>query len=283
MFVIIGLLTVAGSVVTGFVLEGGNASILVQPVEVLILFGIGGGAFLIANPPSVISGTLKAVPTILTHKSKTKADFLEILILMYQLFQKMKKEGLLSIEADVEDPYKSDFFKNFGKLLAEHHLINFLCDNLKVIISTTLATYELEDLMEKDIETHHHEAMEISHAVNRMGDAMPGLGIVAAVLGVVLTMGKIDKPPEIIGHSVAVALLGTFLGILMCYGYLGPISTNLEYRAKEDIIYLKVIKVGVVAFVGGAAPMMAAEFARRIIPSDAKPTFAELEEALKGQ
>lgn len=283
MYAIIGMILVFGAVVGCFVLEEGNPFLLVQPVEILLIFGIAGGAYLISNPISVVMGAVKALPSIFTYKNKTKQEFLNLLSLLYKLFVKMKRDGQISIEADIENPKKSDLFHEHNALLNNHHAINFLCDNLKVIISTNLANYELEDLMDKDIDTHHQEATEIAHSVARVADGMPGIGIVAAVLGVVLTMGRIDRPPSEIGHGIAVAMLGTFFGILMCYGIIGPMAVCLEHKFKEELSLLNVIKVGIVSFVGGTDPMMAAEFARRIIPAYAKPSFVELESILKGK
>jgi chemotaxis protein MotA len=283
MFVIIGAIVVFGSVIVGYLMEHGNLSVLVQPAELVIIFGAAVGSFLIASPARVVKLVVKELASIMSSKALSKAQYLELLSLLYQLFSKIRKEGLISIEADIENPDKSPIFKKFPSVLANHHAISFICDNLKVIITTNVPPHELDSLMDLEIETHHHEGMIPSHSVGKVADALPGLGIVAAVLGVVLTMGKIDQPPSVLGHSIGAALVGTFLGVLMCYGFAGPISTNLEFKAKDEGVSSQIIKVALVAFVGGAAPQMAVEFGRRAIPGKEKPTFDELEKEVRGK
>ena len=282
MFVIIGLLLVTGSVIIGFMMEKGNPYILIQPAEFVIIFGAALGAFFIASPPKVITAVVKNVTAIVTSKSPDKAKYLDILLLLYQLFSKIRKEGLISIESDIEKPDNSPIFNKYKNTLSHGHLTNFICDNLKIIITTNVIPHELENLMELETETHYHEALIPSKSIAKVADALPGLGIVAAVLGVVLTMGKIDQPPSVLGHSIGAALVGTFLGVLMCYGFVGPLATNLEHKTKEDIVFLKVIRVALVAFVGGAPPQMAVEFGRRAMPGKEKPTFEELENEIRG-
>jgi chemotaxis protein MotA len=282
MFAIIGLLLVAGSVIIGFMMEKGNPYILIQPAEFVIIFGAALGAFLIASPPNVITAVVKNVAAIVTSKSPDKAKYLDLLLLLYQLFSKIRKEGLISIESDIEKPANSPIFNKYKNTLSHGHLTNFICDNLKIIITTNVIPHELENLMELETETHYHEALIPSKSIAKVADALPGLGIVAAVLGVVLTMGKIDQPPSVLGHSIGAALVGTFLGVLMCYGFVGPLATNLEHKTKEDIVFLKVIRVALVAFVGGAPPQMAVEFGRRAMPGKEKPTFEELENEIRG-
>ena len=282
MFAIIGLFLVSGSVIIGFMMEKGNPYILIQPAEFVIIFGAALGAFLIASPPKVITAVVKNVAAIVTSKSPDKAKYLDILLLLYQLFSKIRKEGLISIESDIEKPDNSPIFNKYKNTLSHGHLTNFICDNLKIIITTNVIPHELENLMELETETYYHEALIPSKSIAKVADALPGLGIVAAVLGVVLTMGKIDQPPSVLGHSIGAALVGTFLGVLMCYGFVGPLATNLEHKTKEDIVFLKVIRVALVAFVGGAPPQMAVEFGRRAIPGKEKPTFEELENEIRG-
>jgi chemotaxis protein MotA len=282
MFAIIGLLLVAGSVIIGFMMEKGNPYILIQPAEFVIIFGAALGAFFIASPPKVITAVVKNVAAIITSKSPDKAKYLDLLLLLYQLFSKIRKEGLISIESDIEKPDNSPIFNKYKDTLSHGHLTNFICDNLKIIITTNVIPHELENLMELETETHYHEALIPSKSIAKVADALPGLGIVAAVLGVVLTMGKIDQPPSVLGHSIGAALVGTFLGVLMCYGFVGPLATNLEHKTKEDIVFLKVIRVALVAFVGGAPPQMAVEFGRRAMPGKEKPTFEELENEIRG-
>jgi chemotaxis protein MotA len=282
MFAIIGSLVVAGSVIAGFMMEKGNPYVLIQPAELVIIFGAAFGSFLIASPPRVITAVIKKFSSILSSKSPDKKQYLELLLLLYQLYSKIRKEGLISIESDIEQPDNSPIFNKNKKVLTYRHLINFICDNLKIIITTNVIPHELESLMELETETYYHNAMQPSRSIAKVADALPGLGIVAAVLGVVLTMGKIDEPPSVLGHSIGAALVGTFLGVLMCYGFVGPLATNLEHQTKDDVVSFKVIKVALVAFVGGSPPQMAVEFGRRAIPGKERPTFEELENEIRG-
>jgi chemotaxis protein MotA len=279
---IVGIGVVLGAVVGGYLMEHGNLSVLFQPAELVIIGGAAIGAFLISSPPKVMKATVRNLGTVFRSKNNGKAHFIELLSLLYQVFSKIRKEGLISIEADIERPEQSALFQKFPSIAKDKHVLNFICDNLKVIISTSIPPHELDGLLDIEIETGEHEAMVPSHALNRVADGLPGLGIVAAVLGIVLTMGKIDQPPSVLGHSIGAALVGTFLGILACYGFVGPMAANLEYKAKEDEVVLQVIKLTLVAFVGGSAPQIAVEFGRRAIPGDDKPTFAELESAVRG-
>jgi chemotaxis protein MotA len=282
MFAILGSLVVAGSVIAGFMMEKGNPYVLIQPAELVIIFGAAIGSFLIASPPRVITAVIKKFSSILNSKSPDKKQYLELLLLLYQLYSKIRKEGLISIESDIEQPDNSPIFNKNKKVLTYRHLINFICDNLKIIITTNVIPHELESLMELETETYYHNAMQPSRSIAKVADALPGLGIVAAVLGVVLTMGKIDEPPSVLGHSIGAALVGTFLGVLMCYGFVGPLATNLEHQTKDDVVSFKVIKVALVAFVGGSPPQMAVEFGRRAIPGKERPTFEELENEIRG-
>lgn len=281
MLVILGALVVLGAVIGGYLMEHGNMSVLVQPAELLIIGGAATGALMISSPPKVMASVLKNVLSIFSSKSRGKGNYLELLSLLYRLFSKIRKDGLISIEADIENPQKSPIFAKYRSIITNRHALNFICDNFKVIVSANIPPHELESLADLEIETTHHEAMIPSHSVARIADGLPGLGIVAAVLGIVLTMAKIDKPPAVLGQSVGAALVGTFLGVLLCYGFVGPMSTNLEHKANEENSFFQVIKVALVAFVGGAAPQMAVEFARRAIPGNAKPTFDELEKTVR--
>ena len=281
MFVIIGMVVVLGSVVGGYLLEHGNISLLFQPVELLIIGGAAIGGFIIQSPQKVIGLVLKNIMRVFSAKGTSKSEFLEVLGVLNAIFSKMRKEGLIAIEADIENPKESSIFSKYPSVLKNHHVVTFICDNLKVIISTNVASHELENIMELEMETHHHEAMTPAHSVTKIADGLPALGIVAAVLGVVLTMAKISEPPEVLGHSIGAALVGTFLGVLLSYGFVGPIGTHLEHIANNDMVLFQVIKIALVSFVGGAAPQIAVEYARRVIPSDAKPGFTELEDAIR--
>jgi chemotaxis protein MotA len=283
MFAIVGAIIVLACVVGGYVLEHGNLSLLFQPVELLIIGGAATGAFLISSTPRVLTLVLKSIVTVLSPKSPSKIQYLELLSLLYQIFSKIRKEGLVSIEADIETPDKSQLFQKFKSVLKNHHVLNFICDNLKVIITANVPPHELDSLMEIEIDTHHHEALIPSHAISKIADGLPALGIVAAVLGVVLTMAKINEPPAILGASIGAALVGTFLGVLLSYGLVGPIATNLESQAEEGAVPLQVVKVALVAFVGGSAPQMAVEFGRRAVADKEKPTFDELEKIVRGR
>jgi chemotaxis protein MotA len=282
MFVIIGAAVVLGSVIGGFLWEEGNLFVLVQPAEFLIIMGAALGSFLISAPPKVTASVVKNIFGVFSSKSQGKGHYLDLLSLLYRLFSKIRKDGLISVEADIETPQKSALFKKSPGVLRDHHVLAFICDNFKVIVSANIPAHELESLADLEIETVLHEALIPSHSVAKIADGLPGLGIVAAVLGVVLTMGKIDQPPAVLGHSIGAALVGTFLGVLMCYGFVGPLAANLEHKANEENIFYQVIKVALVAFVGGAAPQMAVEYGRRAIPGNEKPTFDELEKQVRG-
>lgn len=283
MLVLLGIFVVTASVFGGFLLEKGNLSVLIQPAELIIIFGAVIGSLFISSPPKVVSVIFKNMMLIVKSKSNNKGKYLELLTLLYQLFSKIRKEGLISIESDIENPDKSAIFSKYSSVLANNIHLNFICDNLKVIITTNVPPHELDNLMDLEIETRFHEAMIPSRSIAKIADALPGLGIVAAVLGVVLTMGKIDQPPAVLGHSVGAALVGTFLGVLMSYGFVGPMATNLEFRVGEDDTCFKVIKIAIVAFVGGSPPQMAVEFGRRAIPGGERPSFDELENEVRGK
>ncbi len=281
MFVIIGMVVVLVSVIGGYILEHGNLSLLFQPVELLIIGGAALGAFFISSPSKVIGLVMKNISKVFSAKGASKGEFLEILGVMNAIFTKMRKEGLIAIEGDIENPEQSPIFTKYPSILKNHHAVSFICDNLKVIISANVTPFELENIMELEMESHHHEAMIPAHAVAKISDGLPALGIVAAVLGVILTMAKISEPPEVLGHSIGAALVGTFLGVLLSYGFVGPVGTHLEHIAEEDMILFQVIKIALVSFVGGAAPQIAVEYGRRVIPSGVKPSFNELEEAMR--
>ena len=278
---IIGFGVVIVAVVGGYLMEHGNLSVLLQPAELVIIGGTAIGAFLIASPTKVIKHVLGSIGSIFKSKSYGKDHYIELLSLLYRVFSKIRKEGLISIEADVENPDKSALFRKFSSIMKEERLISFICDNLKVIVTTSIPPHELDGLLDIEIETGLHEAQVPSHALSTIADSLPGIGIVAAVLGIVLTMGKIDEPPAVLGHSIGAALVGTFLGILLCYGFVGPMAANLNYKAKEEEVSFQVIKLSIVAFVGGSAPQIAVEFGRRAIPGHDKPSFAELEKAVR--
>lgn len=275
------MIVVLGAVIGGYLMEHGNLSVLLQPAELVIIGGASIGAFLVASPRKVASAVFRQVGSVFRSADHGKAHFLELLSMLYQIFSKIRKEGLISIEGDIENPKTSPLFQRYPRIVKDPHMMNFICDNLKVIITTSIPPHELDSLLDIEIETCQNESMVPSHSIAKIADALPGLGIVAAVLGVVLTMGKIDQPPAVLGHSIGAALVGTFIGILACYGFVGPLATNLEHKAKEGEVGLNVIKLAIVAFVGGSAPQIAVEFGRRAIPGDDKPSFAELEKMIR--
>lgn len=281
MFVIIGAVVVMGAIIGGYLMEHGNLSVLWQPAEFVIIFGAAIGALIISSPKGVLLGVIKNLKKLFSSETVTKEDYMELLMLLNQVFWKTRKEGLLALESDVDNPMSSDIFRNYPKIMSNQQTLGFICDNLRVMISASMPSHELETLLETDIEALNHSKIVPAQSVAKVADGLPGLGIVAAVLGVVLTMGMISEPPEVLGHHIGAALVGTFLGVLACYGFVGPIGTNLEHKAKEQEIYFNVIKSALVSFQGGVAPQITIETARRTIPADERPTFTEVEEAIK--
>lgn len=281
MIAIAGVLVVLGSVIGGYLMERGNLSVLFQPAELVIIFGAAIGSLVIASPRKVLLLVMGSIKGIFQPGEINKEAYLDLMVLMNRLFRKIRKEGLLAIEADVDNPKQSAIFSDHKSIVSDQESLDFICDNLRVIISTSLPAHEFEGLLDTDIEVRGHEDLVPASSITKVADALPGLGIVAAVLGVVLTMGKITEPPEVLGHSIGAALVGTFLGVLCCYGFVGPMATNLEHKGKEKEIYLNVIKAALLACASGAAPQTALESARRAIPYRERPTFEELEEAMK--
>lgn len=278
MFVIIGIVIVCFSVFGGFALHGGNLLVLNQPTEFLIIGGAGIGSLVIANPMSTMKEIGKQLGHCFKGSETTKAQYIEVLLLLFELI-KTAKANIMALEAHVEKPENSDIFKKYPGVLANHHAIHFICDTLKVQISSPVSPYDLEDLMNADIATAHSEELKAAAAVNKTGDAMPGLGIVAAVLGVVNTMGHLTEGKEVIGHSVGAALVGTFIGILISYGFMGPLSTKMEANIANDGKTMDVIKAGLLAFAKNCSPKVCVEFARRTIPPHARPDFEEVDKA----
>lgn len=279
---IVGFIVVILSVVVGYALEHGNFSILMQPVEWLIIFGAACGALITANNMTVIKGIVQGAIKALTKPAVyTKEDFVDLLLLLNEIFKKIKKEGLISIEQDIENPEASKIFSSYPKILANRIALDFIRDTFRSILTTNISHYELDALLENEIEIIFHESAEPAHRLSSLADSMPGLGLVAAVLGIILTMGKIDQPPAVMAHHLSIALAGTFIGILTCYGFMAPLSARMEKLALEEKEYLTVIKTAIVNFIGGGAPQIAVEFARRSIPPHLRPSFAELEAKLK--
>jgi len=281
MFAIIGIVVVFGAVIGGFLMEKGHMAVLLQPAELIIIAGAAGGTLLVANPVRVLQAIVKGVLGILKGSPFTKARYLSTLKMMYQFLNKVRKEGLLAVEMDVEKPKESSIFKNFPDFLADHHAMDFVCDTLRTAITGGVEPFDMDQMMELDMEVHHAGSVLPVDSLNTMADSLPGLGIVAAVLGVVITMGALGGPPEEIGKHVAAALVGTFLGILLCYGLVGPLAANMRKTADEHNDYLHVLRVLILAFLKGAAPMIAIELGRRAIPAHARPSFDEMEKGCK--
>jgi chemotaxis protein MotA len=281
MFVILGYIIVSASVFGGFALAGGHMAALFQPVELLMIGGAAVGAFLVGNSGKAIKATLKALPTVLKGSKYSKDSYMELMALLYELLGKVRKEGLMSIEGDVERPEESPIFAKYPKILSDHHVVEFITDYLRIMVSGNLNAMEIENLMDVEIETHHHEALMPAHIVAKLGDGMPAFGIVAAVMGVVHTMESVGLPPAELGILIAHALVGTFLGILLAYGFVGPLGTLLEQKAEESTKMFQTIKVTLLANLNGYAPAMAVEFGRKVLTSAERPGFTELEEHVK--
>ena len=257
----------------GYLMEHGQIAVLLQPAELVIIAGAALGTLLIANPLSTLTRIFKGVILVLKGSPYNKAFYLDTLKMLNELFTRARKEGMPRLEEDIEDPPKSPVFKKYPKFLANHHVVDFMCDTLRMAIGGGIATFDLDQMMEMDMEVHHQGATQTVSALSTVADALPGLGIVAAVLGVVITMGALGGPPEEIGHKVAAALVGTFLGILLCYGFLGPLASNMTKLNDAEADYLRCLRQGVMGFIRGSAPILAVEFARRTIPGELRPSF----------
>jgi chemotaxis protein MotA len=272
---------VFASIITGFLMEKGHILVLLQPAELLIIAGAASGTLLAANPMHIIKDIASGLAGILKGSPYDKARYLKTLKMMYQFLNKVRKEGLLSVEMDVEKPEESSIFKNYPEFLADHSTRNFVCDTLRMAITGGVEPFDMDQMMELDMEVHDHEATQPVNSLTTVADALPGLGIVAAVLGVVITMGALGGPQEEIGRKVAAALVGTFLGILLCYGVVGPLSANMAKTAEAQNEYLHVLRVLILSFLKGSAPMIAIEMGRRAIPAHVRPNFDEMERNCK--
>lgn len=282
MFAIIGIVVVLGSVIGGYLLSHGNMKVLFQPYELLIILGAALGTLLIANPLPVVMGVMRGALGILKSSPYNKTFYLEQLKMLNDIFNYARKNGLVKLEEDVEEPDKSQLFTKYPKFIKDHHAVHFVCDTLRMSISGGVGHFEIDQMMELDMEIHHHENTASVIALTTVSDALPGLGIVAAVLGIVITMGALGGPPEEIGHHVAASLVGTFLGILLSYGFFGPIAGNMSRANESQREYYNFLRVGLISFIRGAAPILAVEFARRSIPAHDRPSFKEMEKACKG-
>src|ERR1043165_1647254 len=282
MFAIIGILVVFGAVVAGYLMEHGNLKVLIQPAELVIIAGAGVGTLLVANPLHILKKIAGGLGMVFGGSKFTQKRYLESLKMMYDLLNRARKDGLVALEADIEDPAKSQVFSKYPAFLKDHHVRDFVCDTMRMAVSGGVEPFDIDQMMELDMEVHHHSASQPVAALSSMADSLPGLGIVAAVLGVVITMGALGGPPEEIGHKVAAALVGTFLGILLCYGVFGPLAARLSSMNADDATYYQCLRTGLAAFVKGAPPLLAVEFARRSLPNAVRPSFKDAEAAVRG-
>jgi chemotaxis protein MotA len=269
------------SVIGGYLMEQGNLSLLLQPAELVIIVGAALGGFIISSPMKVIKAVQFGILRMFKSKIYSRSDYLDALVLLSEIFYKIRKEGLVSIETDLDEPDTSAIFLKYPKFLKNHNALSFLTDTLRTLTITDIEAHELGSLLDYEIDAHYEEAVIPARSIASVADSLPGLGIVAAVMGIVITMKKISEPPEVLGHSVGAALVGTFLGVLLCYGFVGPVARNLESIANEDREFLTVIKAALLAFINTPSPQVAIEFARRVVPGELRPSFLELEAVIK--
>ena len=282
MMTVLGFVVVLGSILVGFGMEKGNFHVLVQPAEVLIVVGAGLGSLVVMTPPGLLRKILKETRALFSGAKHSKQISLEIIGLLYEVFVKVKRDGALAIEKDVEDPDQSALFRNYPTFLGNRAAVTLLCDTLRLILlGASIRPHELDELMTVEIETHEEDEGRISGALTTLADAFPGLGIVAAVMGVIVAMGKMSEPPEVIGESIAAALVGTFMGVLLCYGVVGPLAKQMEHRHRSERKILEAIKAALLAFSKDMPPRIAVEFGRRVLLEDDKPEFQEVEQVLR--
>jgi chemotaxis protein MotA len=281
-FAIVGILVVLGAVLGGYLMEKGNLLVLVQPAELIIIGGAALGTLLIANPLYILKGIGSGIGAVFGSSHYDKGRYLETLRMMFGVLTKARREGNLAIEQDIETPQESKLFAEFPAFLKDHHVRDFVCDTLRMMVTGGVEAFDIDQMMELDMEVQHHDASLPISALTTVADALPGLGIVAAVLGVVITMGALGGPPEEIGHKVAAALVGTFLGILLCYGLIGPVSSKMGKAADEERCYTHVLRVLMLAAIKGSPPPIAVEIGRRAIPLHVRPSFAEVDQVCRG-
>jgi chemotaxis protein MotA len=279
MFIAIGAVIVLACVFGGYLASGGHFEVLIQPFEFLIILGAAIGAFVSSNPLPVLKGVGKGLGAAAKGPPFKKNDYLELLSMQFALFKLAKSKGNLALEQHIENPHESSLFNQFPGFAKNHHAVEFICDYLRLLTLGTENVHEMEALIDTELETHHHEQHQIASAVQNMADGTPALGIVAAVLGVIHTMGSITEPPAVLGHLIGGALVGTFMGVLLAYGFIGPLATAMTAAFAAEAKYLECIKAGLLAHIAGHPPAVSVEFARKALLSDVRPTFAELEEA----
>ena len=281
MLVILGYIIVCASVFGGFAMAGGHLAALFQPLELLMIGGAAAGAFLVGNNNKAIKATLAALPSLLKGSRYTKDLYMELMSLLFEVLSKVRKEGLMSIESDIDSPQESPLFSKYPAVLADHHIVEFMTDYLRLMVSGNMDAFQIENLMDNEIETHHHEGAVPAHVIAKVGDGLPAFGIVAAVMGVVHTMESVGLPPAELGMLIAHALVGTFLGILLAYGFVGPLASLLEQKLEESSKMFQCVKVTLLASLNGYAPALAVEFGRKVLFSTERPTFNELEDHIK--
>ncbi len=283
MFAIVGMLVVLAAVIGGFLMEHGPIRVLMQPAELLIIGGSAIGTLLVANPLHTLKAILGGVTGVLRGSKFNKKRYLDSLKMLFELFTKVRKQGLVAVEKDIEGPKESQFFSQFPAFQKDHETVDFVCDTMRMVIMGGVEPFDVDQMIEADMDVHHHERQMPISALSTVADSLPGLGIVAAVLGVVLTMSALGGPPEEIGKKVAAALVGTFLGILLCYGFVGPLAANMSKLADEEREYWHVLRVAMIASMKGVAPLLATEMGRRAIPAHVRPSFQEFEDACKNR
>lgn len=281
MFAIIGIVVVFGCVIGGFLMEKGHIMVLVQPAELLIIGGAAVGTILVANPLRILKKIVAGLLGVLKGSKYSKAAYIESLKMMYELLNKARRQGLVALESDIEEPDKSPIFTKYKSFTSDHHARDFVCDTMRMSVTGGVDPFDVDQMIEMDMEVHHAEITQPVASLSTVADSLPGLGIVAAVLGVVITMGALGGPPEEIGHKVAAALVGTFLGILLCYGMVGPLASNMAKTADEEHAYYGVLRVVMIAFMKGISPLLAIEMGRRAIPGYVRPSFAEVEKSCR--
>lgn len=281
MLVIIGYIVVCVGVFGGYAANGGHLAVLFQPLELVMIGGGAFGAFFVGNNGKSIKATMKALPTLLQGSRFTKDLYMELMSLLFEVLSKVRKEGLMSIEGDIDKPEDSPLFSKYPGVLADHHIVEFMTDYLRLMVSGNMDAFQIENLMDNEIETHHHEGAVPGHCIAALGDGLPAFGIVAAVMGVVHTMESVGIPPAELGILIAHALVGTFLGILLAYGFVGPLASLLGQKLEESTKMFQCVKVTLLASLNGYAPALAVEFGRKVLYSTERPTFGELEEHIK--
>ena len=283
MFPIIGILVVLGCIAGGYLMEKGNMLVLMQPAELLIILGAAIGTVLIGNPPHLLKAIISSMIGVFKGSRYTSSMYLDTLRFLNDFFATSRKSGLTALEKDLDQPTESELFKRHARFAADKKSMHFFCDTMRTFLAGGIDVHDLDHVMETDLEVLHKESRLPAGAITTMADSLPGLGIVAAVLGVVITMGALGGPPEEIGHKVAAALVGTFLGILLCYGFLGPIAANIKKQSEAEGDYFLVLRMGLLAYMKGVSPLLALEAARRAIPHNVRPTFLEMDAACRKQ